>query len=289
MVAGLALFAISAMGQQQQPQTPQQQDVQPLTVGRLRGNVYWAEGGARYPVGNSGIIIGNTSVIVIDAKSTPQSGKDLVDAIAKITPKPIKTLILTHSNGDHVNGIVSFPPGLTIIAQENCKKELDAVNAAGGRGGIPADRLPTHLVKDKEALTIDGVKLVLLHWAPAHTSGDLVIYLPDQKIVFTGDITAQTHPDPSVHGELQASAAGWIESAKGISALDADIVVPGHYGLQTKAGVEDQLHAFEERYAKVKALVKEGKSWEEVKAAVGDTEPRQPSAIAIAYQELSKK
>ena len=276
---------LSASAIAQRPLEPLQ-----LSVMKLKDNVYWGEGGAAYPVGNSGIIVGNTSVIVVDAKSTPASGKALVDEIAKITPKPIKTVILTHSNGDHVNGLVSFPSGMTIIAQENDKKELEAVIAAGGRGALPADRLPTHLVKDKETLTIDGVRLVLLHWAPAHTSGDLVVYLPDLKMVFTGDLTARTHPDPSLHAELQGSAAGWIESVKGVAALDADLFVPGHFGLQTKADVLEQLKSAEEKYAKVAAMVKEGKTWEEVKAATGDLPipGGRPSFVEIAYRELAK-
>jgi len=59
----------------------------------------------------------------------------------------------------------------------------------------PADHLPNQLVtKNKENLKIDGVKIELLHWAPAHTSGDLVVYLPSDKIVFTGDIIAASCP-----------------------------------------------------------------------------------------------
>ena len=159
----------------------------PFMVHQLKPNVYWVEGGG----GNSGVIIGDKGVIVVDAKTTPAGGKELLEDIAKITPKPVTTVILTHSDGDHVNGLASFPTGITIIAQENNKKEQEAALAAGGRGAPPADHLPTQVVtKNKENLKIDGVKLEVFHWAPAHTSGDLVVYLPADKIVFTGDIIA---------------------------------------------------------------------------------------------------
>src|SRR5439155_13388017 len=114
---------------------------------------------------NSTVIVGNTGVIVVDAKTTEAAGKALVAEVARITPKPITTVIESHSDGDHVNGIAGFPPGLKIIAHENNKKEQEAALAAGGRGAPPADRLPTQVVtKDKETMTIDGVKLELYHW-----------------------------------------------------------------------------------------------------------------------------
>ena len=185
----------------------------PFMIHQLKPNVYWIEGGG----GNSGVIVGDKGVIVIDAKTTPAGGKELLDDIAKITPKPVTTVILTHSDGDHVNGLRSFPAGITIIAHENNKKEQEAALAAGGRGAPPADHLPTQVVtKNKENLKIDGVKLELLHWAPAHTSGDLVVYLPGEKIVFTGDIIATQLPDPLIHLEKNGSSEGWITTAKGI-------------------------------------------------------------------------
>ncbi|HTR39334.1 MAG TPA: MBL fold metallo-hydrolase [Bryobacteraceae bacterium] len=95
----------------------------------LKPNVYWVGGGG----GNSGVIIGDKGVIVVDAKTTPAGGKELLEDIAKITPKPVITVILTHSDGDHVNGLAAFPEGITIIAQENNKKEQEAGLAAGGR------------------------------------------------------------------------------------------------------------------------------------------------------------
>src|SRR5213079_141485 len=105
------------------------------------------------------IIIGRTGVIVVDAKQTEAGAKDLLSQIAKITPKPVTTAIITHSDGDHLNGLVAFPAGIKIIAHENNKKEQQAALAAGGRGAPPADRLPNQVTtQKKEAITIDGIK-----------------------------------------------------------------------------------------------------------------------------------
>jgi cyclase len=269
----------------------------PFMVHQLKPDVYWVEGGG----GNSGVIIGDKGVIVIDAKTTPAGGKELLEDIAKITPKPVTTVILTHSDGDHVNGLASFPTGITIIAHENNKKEQEAALAAGGRGAPPADHLPTQVVtKNKENLKVDGVKLEVLHWAPAHTSGDLVVYLPGQKIVFTGDIIAAQRPDPLIHLEKNGSSEGWITTTKGIVALDADQFVPGHGDVQNKAAIEKRLSDTEAKRAKIKELVAQGKSLDEIKVAVGDPPPAQgpgpggrgpafASFTETVYKELTTK
>ncbi len=117
--------------------SPESGSPAPFTTHQWKPNVYWIEGGG----GNSGVIIGDKSVIVVDAKTTAAGGKELLDDIAKITPKPVTTVIETHSDGDHVNGLASFPAGIAIIAHENNKKEQDTAFAAGGRGAPPAGKL----------------------------------------------------------------------------------------------------------------------------------------------------
>jgi cyclase len=251
----------------------QQQPV-PLKVMPLKGNIYWTQGGAG---GNTGIIVGQNGVIVVDAKQTVDSAKEVQAEIAKITPKPVDTVIITHSDGDHVNGLAGFPAGLTIIAQENCKTEMAA--SAGGRGAAPQDRLPTKTVAKDETMTIDGVHVRLLHWAPAHTSGDLIAYFPDQKIVFGGDILVTNRPDTNIHVDKQGSVAGWIENVKGMVALDADTYVTGHGDLMTKADVSKKLAFIQDWRDKVKAMAAQGKSLADIQTALGESSaPRVPNA-----------
>src|ERR1700722_17189622 len=134
--AGLSALAALAAAQTQPP---------PLSVKPLSGGVYWTQGGAG---GNTGIIIGKDGVIVVDAKTTPDSAKEVLAEIAKLTPKPVTHVILTHSDGDHVNGLAAFPKGLTIIAQENCKKEMEG--STSSRNPAPQDHLPTQTVDKKK-------------------------------------------------------------------------------------------------------------------------------------------
>ena len=241
----------------------------PFVTHQLKPNVYWIEGGG----GNSTVIVGDKGVIVVDVKVSKAGGAELLADIVKITPKPVTTVILTHSDGDHINGLAAFPSGLKIIAQANNKQEQEAAIAAGGPGAPAAANLPNQLVtKPKESLTIDGVKLELYHWAPAHTSGDLVVYLPTEKIVATGDIIATNNPYPRIHDEKNGSTDGWITTTKGIIALDADTYIPGHGSIQTKADIEKRLADAIARRNQVKAMKEQGKSLDEIKAAVGDND-----------------
>src|SRR5271165_5277084 len=240
-LAALASFATLAEAQQQP---------QPLKVTQIKDNVYWVQGGAG---SNDGVIVGATSVIVVDTKTTVDSEKGVIAEIAKITPKPVSTAIITHSDGDHVNGLAAFPAGLTIIAQENCKKEM--LDSASTRAPAPQDRLPTKTYDKTDKLTIDGVHIRLYHWAPGHTSGDTIVYLPDQKVVFGGDLLAGApdRPETLIHLEKHGSAAGWIENAKGMAGLDADTYLTGHGNVMSKAEVQKKLELIQDKYNKIKA------------------------------------
>ncbi len=261
LAAALVLCAASAFAQAAPP---------PVMMKQLKPDVWAGLGGSG---GNSTIYIGKTGVIVVDAKQTEAGAKDLLAEIAKITPKPVTTVFLTHSDGDHVNGLVAYPQGVKVIAHENNKKEQQAAIAAGGRGAPPPDRLPQQVVtKQKEAMTIDGVKLELYHWGAAHTSGDLIVYSPQNKIVSTGDIVVTNRADdnPNIHMDKNGSVEGWMANVKGMVGLNADQYVTGHGDVVTKADLQRKLAAVTERRNRIAAMVKEGKSLEAIKAALPD-------------------
>lgn len=272
------------------PRTPRAIEVQQLTP-----NVYWVKN-----VGFGAFIVGDNGVIVLDTGGSPATGRQILDAVAKVTPKPVNTLILTHGDGDHVNGIAAFPAGIKIIAQENTKKFLADVIASGETGPetpkVPADHLPNQTVGNREDLTIDGVRMQLLHWAPAHTSGDLVVYLPDQKLVLAGDvIVLDQHDYPLIHMEKGGTSKGWIESVQGMLALDADKYVVGHQGVVGKDALQKQLDKAIAERQQVKELYDEGKSLQQIEAAVNDPDPNIPKPTAgpnfppyseVVYTEL---
>ena len=273
-----------------------QQQPQPIKMTKVKDNVYFVQGGAG---SNNGVIVGKKGVIVVDTKITPDSEKDELAEIAKITPDPVTAAILTHSDGDHVNGLAALPASVTVIAQENCKAEMIA--SAGSRNPAPQDRLPSKTYAKTDKLTIDGVHIRLYHWAPGHTSGDTVVYLPDQKVVFGGDLLAGApdRPETLIHLEKHGTAAGWIENAKGMVGLDADTYLTGHGNVMTKAEVQKKLDLIQDKYNKIKAMAAQGKSLNDIKVAMGEsTAPPQPNAngnlpapnlTEVIYKEVSAK
>jgi len=292
--SSLAIGAILSLGAFATLASAQGPAPMPFVTHQLKPNVYWIEGGG----GNSGVIVEEKGVVVIDAKTTEAGGKELLANIAKITPKPVTTVILTHSDGDHVNGLAAFPAGLKIIAHENDKKEQEKALSAGGRGAPPAGHLPTVVVmKNKESFKIGGMKFDLYHWANAHTSGDLIVSLPTEKIVFTGDIIATQMNDPLIHAEKDGSSEGWITTTKGIVKIGATDFVPGHGNVQSKADIQQRLTRTEKKREQIKMLVAQGKSLDEIRMAVGDPPPAAPGGrgpnfptfTTVVYNELTKK
>ncbi len=285
MLVAFAWMGTAAMAQQQP---------QPLKVTKIKDNVFWVQGGVG---SNDGVIVGTTGVIVVDTKTTADSEKGVIAEIAKITSKTVDTAIITHSDGDHVNGLAAFPPGLTIIAQENCKKEMEA--SAGGRNPAPQDRLPTKTYTKTDNLNIDGVHIRLYHWAPAHTSGDTVVYLPAEKIVFGGDLLVTNRPDTLIHLEKNGSAAGWIENAKGMVGLNADTYLTGHGEMMTKADVQKKVDLIQDKYNKIKTMAAQGKSLDEIKTSFGEPTaapapnpngaPPAATLTEVIYKEVARK
>lgn len=263
LAAGLVFSSVFALGAMAQGQP------QPLKVMPVKDNVYWTQGGVG---SNTGIIVGTDGVILFDPKGSPDSGKDVLAEVAKITKLPVTTVIISHSNPDHTKGLPAYPPGTQIIAQQNAAKDIEALTfymtwtgMGGDRAGSDKPYLPTQTVDTRSVLKINGVNMILLHWAPAHTNGDLVLYLPDQKVAFTGDLFGA-----GIHLENNGSSEGMIESLRGLIALDCDTYVRGHAPIGTKADMQKTLDDLVTRRTKIVGLYESGKSLEEAEAAMGE-------------------
>jgi glyoxylase-like metal-dependent hydrolase (beta-lactamase superfamily II) len=296
----LALSLAAAVSAPALAQDSGQLHRKPLVVSPLGKGAYLVTGG----ITNAGVVVGDKGVIAIDAQMFVEDAKREQAEIAKITKKPVHAVILTHSDIDHVNGLPGWPRGIQIIAQENTKSEIQVAieNTDPRQMTSPPglkDYLPTHSIRRSETMVIDGVQVVLTHLAAGHTDGDLVIYLPAQRVVLTGDLLTIGDPNlpegglyPVIHLNKHGSSLGWITVMKAVLALDADTFIGGHGPAPVpRAQLEAAVAATEQRRAEVKRLFDQGKSLVEIRAALHDP-PRTgplaffPTFVESTYQEL---
>ncbi len=268
------------------------QDQNPaLSVHALKGGAYWVSGG----ISNTGFVVGNTGVLAIDAQRSTAGAQQELYAIAKVSLKPVKQIVLTHADPDHVGGLPAFPAGATISAQENVKTIIEAsiADLNGGPVNGPlyaalANHLPTNSVGDFQQKVVDGIPMVLIHVAPAHTAADLMVYLPAHKVVYAGDILVNNAAFPVIH--TGGSSLGWIATMKTLLELNADTYVPGHGAIESKDKLRARLRDAEQRRAAVKAMVEQNKTLEEVLQALPDTgvDPRFPTFTKTVFLELTR-
>jgi cyclase len=279
------------LAQQQTLQKAQleKQDVPPISVQNIKGNIYQVKGGVG---ANTGFFIGEKEVLAIDAKMTEDTAKQIIAEIKKLTPNPISYITLTHSDGDHVNGLVGFPQRINIISHEKTRAHMDnAFQSARERAYLPnitlSERLSVYLSGVMRRERID-----LFYFGPAHTDGDVVVYFPDEKVAFIGDLIFIGR-DPLIHRHKNGSSFGLVKVLNAILNLDTEIFVHGHGDLATKKDILGVIQSVEEKQIRIQALVKEGKTLEQVKKIFNiEDRPggmRWMSLVEVIYFELTQK
>lgn len=269
---------------------------EPLSVEKIEGNVYMVKGGSG---ANTGFYVGENGVLVIDAKMTADAAKRIIQEIGKITSKPIIGIILTHSDGDHVNGLGGFPKGLKIYAHVATKKDMEEAAKAPNMQFL-RDYLPNEIssptASKESVMTIQtgGENLQLYYFGPAHTSGDIVVYFPKEKVAFVGDLVFVGR-DPLIHRAKGGTSTGLQKYLESLLDLDANTFMTGHSDPLSKKDVRDAYNSIRETREKVKAMVAEGRSLQEVKKAFGIEESsskpggmRFMSFIEVVYLDLTE-
>lgn len=220
---------------------------------------------------NSTAIIGDKGVILVDTGFSDEIGEHLKKAVAHITPKPVTHVINTHHHGDHVLGNSVFK-GAIIISSALCKKLVDetgpewvATLEAATERKFPNTKpvLPTltYALETKTERVIDGVRLVL--WVPrgSHTAGDMMVYLPDEQVLVSGDILVH-HITPNFQDGF---IKDWVETLSQVVALKPKTIVPGHGALMTTADAAAMQRRMAALYAGVEAGYKKGLSDSEIR------------------------
>jgi cyclase len=183
-------------------------------------------------INNTGFVAGRTSVISVDACSTERRTRAYLDQIAAVTPVPVSTLVNTHHHGDHTYGNSLFGP-VTIVGHEKCRAALIAGGLPGNSGLFdPVDwgevtlAPPTLTFTDRVRLWSDDRPVEVSYVGqPAHTTNDSLVWLPEQEVLFCGDLLF----NGGTPFLLMGSVRGAIDVLTTVVApIPATVIVPGH-------------------------------------------------------------
>jgi len=275
-----------------------------VEVEKVRDNLYMLKGGG----GNTAVFIGSKGVVVVDTK-LPGWGQPILDKIHELTPKPVLTIINTHTHGDHVSGNVEFPATVDIVTQENTKANMEKMALPTG---VPASALGPNVFQGsggkgmpkrtfKDTLTIDKGpdQIDLFYFGRGHTNGDAFVVFPALHVMHAGDIFARKGP-PLLDGNNGGSGVFIGDTlAKAASTIKGvDTVITGHSTLMTWADLEEYARFNKDFLAWVRAEKAAGKSVDAAAAeyalpasyaGYANNADRVKLNIGVIYEELEKK
>lgn len=184
---------------------------------------------------NSGVIIGDDSVMVIEAQATPRLAETVIAEIRKVTDKPITHLALTHYHAVRVLGASAYGADQIIMSetaramvaergQEDWDSEFDRFpRLFEGHESIPGLTWPTTTFSDRLTVYLGTRRVDIMHLGRAHTAGDAVIWVPDEEVMFTGDIVEYHSACYCGDGYLTE----WSDTLDNIAAFDPRAIAPG--------------------------------------------------------------
>ena len=227
---------------------------------------------------NSTVIVGDKGVILVDSGGTHEVGRHIAKAISRITPKPVSHVINTHHHGDHYLGNSAFG-GATVISSEKCRAMvvetgdawLELMEQLVGRSfpdTKPIAAGVTYPEGSKTEIMLHGIRLVF--WVPkgSHTVGDMLVYLPQDKVLVSGDVVV----NGTVPVMQDASIKNWIGTLGEIQELDVNTFVPGHGDLMTMSDVKALHRAIIRFYSGVKAGYTKGLGEGEIRQSLDLTD-----------------
>ncbi len=226
-----------------------------LALTRVAENIYSAIGATAPPTyangghnNNLSVVIGRDGVLVVNGGASYQLARGLHRAIREITDKPVKWLVDENGQGHAFLGNSYWAQlgGVTIVAHEAAADEINrhgeailqdmlVYNRDKGEGTFVAP--PTQTFSDSFHIDLGDMQVQLISFGPAHSPGDISVWLPEQKIIITGDI--------AFHQRLlgifpDTVTSQWIQSFEKMAALKPLVVVPGHGGPTTMAAIEKE-------------------------------------------------
>ena len=214
-------------------------DMMPIKVSP---HAYYVQGGTGVAtdnygfVSNSAFVVTSEGVIVFDTLGTPALGAQLLKAIRSVTAAPIKTVYISHYHADHMYGTQAFSEtGAEIVTSDGAKRYLE--------GEVAEQRLherrislspwvdsntrivePDRYVQGEERFTLGGVNIRVVDVGSAHSEGDLILYVENDGVLFSGDIIFEDR----IPFLGTSSSADWLAVLSEMEQADVRAIVPGH-------------------------------------------------------------
>lgn len=259
-------------------------------VSKLADNVYGFEG--LHPSGMPTVslfVVGNDGVLIADGQSNPANTQQLLDAIAKVTTKPVKWYVVASDHGDHTAGNSVLPKDITYVVTPASKAALERMKNAV----VP----PAAMAGDRQSIDTGGIEVQAIFAGRAHTGGDLLVYLPGPKILFMSEVYLN-RVFPAMRS---AYPSEWVTVLDKALAMDVDLYVPGHGFIEDRKVAREELVEYQKAMrhviGEVKRLHQLGLSPEDAarQANWGPyqgwylSESQAPIAIRKIYEELDGK
>lgn len=218
--ASLAMSLLAPAAFAQAPAPPPA----PQAIKEVKSGLFMVTGGG----GNTTVRVTSGGLVVVDSKNPGQPYyDDLMGQIRTVSQQPVKYLIDTHHHADHSGNNGRFlAAGAKVVAQKNLPAELDKFTPPPTNPTLTAPAKPDVTYDTRYAITLGGKTVRLMHFAPAHTDADTIVYFPDLKVVAMGDELNALYPTLDYAGG--ASIAGWLTSIDETLKLDWDKAIPGH-------------------------------------------------------------
>lgn len=185
-------------------------------------------------------VVTDGGVVVADGQGSVEETQRMVDHIAEITDQPITDVVIGSDHGDHTAGNEAFPETVTYHAHPFSLNTVNRLAAIAGRDA-PAWAVGAEVVEDRSVLRRGGREIEIHFLGRAHTGGDLVVYLPAEKIMFMSE--AYLHRIfPAMRSAFPSE---WVEMIEAAQAMDVDIYVPGHGFVDHPSVLEEELELFQ--------------------------------------------
>lgn len=261
-------------------------DTPPVRLDRVSDRLFTISGGKG---ADGGVYIGDNGILVIDSKMDKGSVESVLMLIGKASDKPLRYLVNTHSDRDHILGNRFFPKGVIFVAHENCRKEffhpLSDGTSSGWDDPALADFLPSITFRDKMDLYLGGCKAELWYFGTGHTTGDTVVYFPTEKAAFIGDQFFLSRPQ-LIHSYKGGNSFEHVKTLnRMLDAIDAEYFFSGHSERVDRQKIRDHILSMVKMQEKIRIMIARGWNVEEILKGFGRDHEKLVRSI---YGELKK-